>query len=121
MPILKLQITNPQAIELINKIKSGEFVTPVVSQIKKNRWYIVSFFVLMSLITALIIGKNLSEKAKTPVFTPPEIENPIPTESTIIKSQFSVIKEEIQNINTDLPDPFIPVFDNVIDLETPVN
>lgn len=121
MPIPKLEITNPQAIELINKIKSGELIAPVVSQIKNYRWYIISFFVLVSLIIALVIGKNLSEKANTPVFTPPEIENPIPTESSIVKSQFNVIKEEIKNINTNLPDPLIPVFDNVIDLETPVN
>lgn len=120
MPIPKIEITNPQAIELINKVKSGEILTPFVTWIKKYRWYLISSFVLISLITALVIGKNLSEKANSPVFSPPDIENPVPTESTVIKSEFSTLREEIQNINADLPDPFIPVFDNVIDLETPV-
>lgn len=117
MPIPKLEITNPEAVELINKIKSGDFLKPIVAWIRKYRWYLISFAVAIVLIIALIIGKNLSEKTATPVFTPPNIENPIPTQTMVVKSDFSALKSEIQNINTDLPDPFIPAFDNSITLE----
>lgn len=117
MPIPKIEITNPQAIELINKIRSREIFIPVVAWFKKNKWYVISFFVLFVLIVALAIGKKLSEKTPVPVFVPPDIENSIPTPETTIKSDFSGIRDEILNLNTDVQDPFIPVFDNAITLE----
>ena len=120
MPTPKLEITNPQAIELIRKIKSGEIYLPIKTWFTKYKWFLVSFIVVVVLITALVIGKKLSEGNTTPTFTPPDIESPVITPGTTIKSDFSGLKEEIQNLNTDLPDPFIPVFDNAIDLEEPV-
>jgi hypothetical protein len=121
MPILNIKVTNPQAIELIGKIKSGEFFTPYVTWLKKNRWYFVVAGVVLVLILALVIGKKLSETALTPVFIPPDIEGVTPIVTTVAQSSFSGLKENIQNLNTDLPDPFIPTFDNQIDLEAPAN
>ena len=121
MPIPKLEITNPQAIELIRKIKSGEIYQPILVWLKKNRWYLVAVGVFIVLIIALFIGKKLSETAATPVFTPPDIENVTPVVTTTVQSSFSGLKKNIQDLNTDLPDPFVPTFDNNIDLEAPVN
>jgi len=121
MPIPKIEITNPEAIELIRKIKSGEIFIPLKTWFNKYKWIIISVAVVFILMIALVIGKKLSENARTPTFTPPEIENPVPTTTNTIKSDFSSLKEEIQNLNTDLPDPFIPNFDNAIDLENTIN
>ncbi len=121
MPTPKIEITNPQAIELIAKIKSGEIFIPFKNWLKKNKWYLVSAAVTLILIIALVIGKKLSEGTPIPVFTPPDIESPSLTPSIVVKSSFSGIKDEIQNLNTDLPDPFIPSFDNSINLEAPLN
>jgi hypothetical protein len=117
MPIPKLEITNPQALELIAKVKSGEIIEPLKIWVIKHKWYLISGAGVFVLMIALLIGKVLSEKGATPVFTPPDIESVYPTTSTIIKSDFQGLKEEIQNLNTDLPDPYIPSFDNAIDLE----
>jgi hypothetical protein len=119
MPILNLNITNPQALELIGKIKSGEIFIPIKAWFKKYKGYLISLAVIVVLIVALVIGRKLSEKTPVPVFTPPDIEKPTPTSGTTIKSRFSRLKDEIQNLNTDLPDPFIPSFDNNIILEEP--
>lgn len=121
MPIPKLIITNPKAIELINKFKSREIINPIVAWIKKYKWFLISASIVVVLIIALAIGKNLSEKTPLPVFTPPDIESPSPTEFITIKSNYSGLKEEIQNLNTDLPDPFVPSFDDTINLEETVN
>jgi len=117
MPIPKLEITNPEALELIAKIKSGEIIAPLKAWVIKHKWYLISGAGVFILMIALLIGKALSEKSSSPVFTPPDIESVYPTTSTTIKSDFQGLKEEIQNLNTDLPDPFIPSFDNAIDLE----
>lgn len=117
MPIPKIEIINPQAIELIQKIKSREIFIPIITWIKKYRWFLIAFGVVIVLLIALAIGKKASESTSIPVFTPPDIENTAPTQGTPIRSDFSGLKEEIQNTNTDLPDPFIPVFDNSITLE----
>jgi len=117
MPIFKINITNPEALELIRKIQSREIFIPFVAWFKKYQWFIISPLVLIALITALTIGKKLSGKTPIPTFTPPEVESLPYTSETTIKSDFSGIKEEIQKLNTDLPDPYLPVFDNAIDLE----
>jgi len=121
MPILNIKVTNPEAIELLRKIKSREIFIPLLAWLKKFRWYLIAFFVVAALLIALIVGKLASEKTPIPVFTPPDIENTQPTESVSIKSDFSGLKDEILNINTDLPDPAIPVFDNTINLEETIN
>lgn len=117
MPIPKLEITNPQAIELINKIKSGEIYRPILERFKKYRWYFLGFGIALVLIIALIIGKTLSESAEKTIYTPSDIESVTPTTEDVVESDFSGIKKEIQDFNTDLPDPFIPSFDNNISLE----
>lgn len=116
MRILNIKITNPQALEYLEKIKSGEAFLPIKNWFIKAKWYLISFTVVFVLIVALVLGKKLSEKTAPPIFIPPDIESPIPTTETTIKSEFSGIKEEIKTLNTDLPDPFIPVFDNAIKL-----
>lgn len=117
MPIFNLKITNPQALEFIAKIKSGEIKQTVLDWFKKTKWYFYSAFIILILIIALFIGKAISEKAITTVFTPPDIENPTNSTDPVIKSIFSGLKENIEQLNTDLPDPFIPSFENNIDLE----
>ena len=117
MRILKIEITNPQALEYIEKIKSGEVFLPIKNWFIRTKWYLISITAVVVLILALAIGKKLSEKTPAPIFIPPDIETPIPTSETTIKSEFSGIKEEIKNLNTELPDPYIPVFDNTINLE----
>jgi hypothetical protein len=117
MPIPKIEITNPEAIELINKIKSGEFIAPAKAWVIKNRWYLVAIAVFFVLLIALAIGKKVSENTQVQIFTPPDIENISPTETTVVKSNYSWLKEQIQEMTTDLPDPAVPSFDNAIDLE----
>lgn len=114
MPIFKIEITNPEAIELIRKIKTGEIFTPTLDWLKKNKQYFFAAGIVIVLITALVVGKKLSERSALPAITPPEIDSPIPTVIQTIKSDYSGLKEEIQNLNTDLPDPYIPTFDNEI-------
>lgn len=121
MPIPKIEITNPEAVELINKFKSREIFVPITAWLKKYKWIIISISIVIILITALAIGKKLSEQTPIPVFTPPDIETLSPTETITIKSDYSGLKEDIQNLNTDLPDPFIPSFDDAINLEETVN
>ncbi len=121
MPIPKIEITNPEALELLRKIKSREILIPIYAWFNKYRWYLIALIVVIALLIALIIGKIASEKTPIPTFIPPDIENVVPTESTSVKSDFSGLKDEIINTNTDLPDPAIPVFDNVIDLEEKIN
>lgn len=117
MPIPKLEITNPEALELIRKIKSREIFIPLVNWLKKYKWYLVSAAIIFVLIIALAIGKKLSESNPVPVFTPPEIESPTPVVINTPKSTYSDLRNEVQNLNTDLPDPAIPVFENDINLE----
>lgn len=118
MPILNFQITNPQAIEFINKVKTGEAFLPLKAWLKRNQWYLLSIFIVFILLLALIFGKKLSESSSAPTFTPPEIESVSPTSVETVQSNFSGLKKEIQNISTDLPDPFIPTFDNNINLDS---
>lgn len=121
MPIPKIEITNPQALEVIGKVKSGEIFIPLTTWFKKTKWYLVSILIVTILLVALVVGKNLSEKTPVPVFTPPDIESVTPPETFNLKSDFSSLKEEIQNLNTELPDPIIPTFDDNLNLEETVN
>ncbi|HCW31238.1 MAG: hypothetical protein UV28_C0022G0013 [Candidatus Collierbacteria bacterium GW2011_GWE2_42_48] len=121
MPIPKIEITNPQALEIMGKVKSGEIFIPLATWFKKSKWYLISILIVTILLIALVVGKNLSEKTPVPVFAPPDIESITPPEVINLKSDFSGLKEEIQNLNTDLPDPFIPTFDDNLKLEEVVN
>lgn len=117
MPIPKIEITNPQALELLAKIKSGEFTTPLIAWLKKNRLYLTIGFIALILLVAIGIAVKISRGTPVPTFTPPVIETPITAPETVVKSAFSPLRQEIKEMNTDLPDPAIPTFDNNIDLE----
>ncbi|HOX96138.1 MAG TPA: hypothetical protein PLI45_02050 [Candidatus Woesebacteria bacterium] len=119
MLIPKLEITNPQAIEFINRFKSGELFHPLIAWFKRNRWYFFTLAIITVLIIAILLGKKIFQSSQIPVYSPSDIESITPTQGTTIKSDFSGLKTEIQDLSTDLPDPFIPVFDNNIDLEEP--
>lgn len=119
MQIPKIEVTNPEAIKLFADIKSGAFFAPYKAKIYQYRWYIITALVVISLITALAIGKAIAGRTQTQIFTPPDLETPQPTTTVQIKSKYEPLRQEIIYFNTDLPDPGIPPFDNAIDLETP--
>ena len=110
-------ITNPQAIEFINQVKTGQIWVPVKTKLKQYKWFFFGGLTLFILLLAILIGKILSQKA-TPVFIPPIIEvtttSPQVTQKT---SVFSGLKRSILDLNLQLPDPAIPSFDNNISLE----
>jgi len=118
MSSLKIEVTNPEAIKLINDLKSGAIFAPVKTWIIRYKWFLVSGLVLVVLLIALAIGKAISRKSEPPVFLPPDIGTPVPTVVTTVKSDYEWIRENIRNFSTDLPDPVIPPFDNAIDLES---
>lgn len=115
MPNQKFEITNPQAIELINRLKSGAIFAPIKQKLFLYRWHIIGFFVLFSLFIAITIGKSLS-KSSVVVFTPPSLDVVAPTKSASVKSVFSGIKKNIFDLQS-LPDPVLPSLENKIDLE----
>ncbi|HCQ31276.1 TPA: hypothetical protein DIU27_02760 [Candidatus Collierbacteria bacterium] len=118
MSNFKINITNPEAIKLINDIKSGVVFVPIKTWVIRYKWFFVSGLVIIVLLIALAIGKAISGRSKPPVFLPPDIGAPVPTVQKTVKSDYEWIRENIQNFSTDLPDPVIPPFDNAIDLES---
>ncbi len=114
----KFEITNPEAIKLINDLKSGVIFLPVKIWIIRYKWYLVTTAVIIVLIISLAIGKAISERNQAPVFLPPDIGTPVPTKETTVKSDYQWIRQNILNFSTDLPDPVIPVMDNAINLES---
>ena len=118
MSNLKFEITNPEAIKLINDLKSGVLFSPVKSWIIRYKWFLISFSVIIILLISLSIGKAISTRIQPPVFLPPDIDTPTPTVQTIVSSDYEWIREKIQYFSTELPDPVIPPFDNAIDLES---
>ncbi len=119
MPNSNFQITNPEALELIRKIKTGEIIIPIKAKLIKYKWFIIGFFVLVGLLTAIAIGKNLS-RGNTPQFAPPIIDVTEPTEEVKKKSDFDDLKRSLQKFSVQLPDPAIPLYDNNIDLDSPI-
>jgi len=118
MSNLKFEITNPEAIKLLSSIKSGAVFTPVKNWIIRYKWFLVGGLTLIVLLIALSIGKAISERNKPPVFLPPDLGTPSPTETSVVKSDYEWIRQNIIYFSTDLPDPVIPPFDNGIDLES---
>ncbi len=114
----KFEITNPEAIKLIDNIKSGVFFTPVKVWAIKYKWFLVTGAVIIVLLIALAIGKAISASRQAPVFLPPDIGTPVPTTTTTVKSDYQWIRQNILNYSTDLPDPVLPVLDNTINLES---
>lgn len=115
MPSSNIQI-NPEALEIYNKIKSGEYFRQLWSKVLKYKWYLLGALILILLLTAISIGRSLSKK-NTSVYVPPIIDVTTPTTSVEKTSVFSALKRKILDFNTTLPDPAIPMFDNNINLE----
>lgn len=118
MPKLTDKITNPEALKLINDIQSGIFFAPLKVKLVQYKWYGVTGLVVFFLLIALVIGKAVYRRAEAPVFLPPDIGTPVPTIDTVFTSTYESIRQNILNFGTELPDPVMPVFDNVIDLES---
>lgn len=116
----KFEITNPEAVKLINDIKSGVFFAPIKAWFIRYKWFFVGGFVILVLVLSLAIGKVISQRNKPPVFLPPDISTPEPTTETTVKSDYEWIRQNILNFGTELPDPVIPPFENVIDLESAI-
>lgn len=117
MPSPKFEITNPVALKFIADVKSGVFFAPYKAKLFQYRWHIISVFVVICLIIALAIGKSIASRTPADTFTPPDIVTPNTPTPTTIKSKYEPLRQEIIYFNTDLPDPGLPPFDNVIDLE----
>lgn len=112
------KITNPEAIKLINDLKSGALWLPLKIKAVQYKWYLISFGVLVFLLLALLIGKAFFGRSSTPVFLPPDIGVPQPTTEKAFTSDYESIRQNILNFGTELPDPIIPPFDNAINLES---
>lgn len=115
----KIEVTNPEAIKLIADIKSGAIFAPAKVKIIKYKWIIIIVSIIVCLLIALAIGKAIAGQTPTTTYNPPDIQTPQSTPTIIVKSKYEPLRQEIINFNTDLPDPVIPPFDNVIDLEVP--
>jgi len=115
MPNSEIKI-NPEALEILNKIKSGEYIKVVKAKIAPFRWYILGAGILILLLLAISIGRSISRRANR-VYAPPIID--ITTTPTISQkaSVFGSLKRSIQDFSTSLPDPAIPFYDNTINLE----
>ena len=113
----KFEITNPEAIKLINDLKSGVIFAPVKAWLTKYKWYWVSGLVVIVLLISLDIGKSIADSRRAPVFLPPDLGTPVPTTEVVVKSDYQWIRQNILNYSTELPDPVIPVMDNQINLQ----
>jgi len=112
------KITNPEAIKLINDLKSGAFFVPLKAKAIRYKWFIISGGIITVLLIALSIGKTIFRGSDKPVFLPPDIGVPQPTFEKTSTSDYEWIRQNIINFGTELPDPVIPFFDNIIDLES---
>lgn len=112
------KITNPEAIKLINDLKSGAFFVPLKTKAIRYKWFIISGGIITVLLIALSIGKTIFRGSDKPVFLPPDIGVLQPTFEKTSVSDYEWIRQNIINFGTELPDPVIPFFDNIIDLES---
>ena len=115
MPSFKDRL-NPQVLVILNQIRSGEYLKVVKAKLLPYKWLFLGALVLIFLLLAIVIGRKLSRR-DTVIFVPPIIDIPAPTQEAQKTSVFSGLKRSIQDFNTTLPDPAIPVFDNNINLE----
>lgn len=112
----KFEITNPEAIKLIEDIKSGAYLKPLIEKVKKIKWYLISVAIIFVLLIFFAIGKSLSRRAQNPTFLPPQLDTVTSKEDVMPASEYDALKTEIFNFSTDLPDPIFPEFDNKINL-----
>lgn len=118
MPNLTDKITNPEAIKLINDIQSGAILAPIKAKIVIYKWYLVGGGVAAFLLIAFIIGKSIFGRSQGPIFSPPDIILPQSKDIPTVTSDYEWIRQNIINYGTELPDPAIPILDNVINLES---
>jgi hypothetical protein len=107
---------NPQVVELLGKIRSGEYLRSVKVKFIQLKWVFLGIAVLLALILAVIIGRRLSQKS-APVYVPPIIDISTPTTEVQKTSAFDSLKRSLQLFSPQLPDPAIPAFDNNLNLE----
>jgi len=94
MPNSEIKI-NPEALEILNKIKSGEYIKVVKAKIAPFRWYILGAGILILLLLAISIGRSISRRANR-VYAPPVID--ITTGRCYITSQnhgYSVVESAL--------------------------
>ena len=115
----KIEITNPEAIKLLNNLKSGVLLAPYKAKLVQYKWYIFAGITAIILIIALAIGKAIAGRSQGELFFPPDLTTPQPTTDIVVKSKYEPLRQQIIYFNTELPDPVIPPFDNIIDLEVP--
>ncbi|OGD83323.1 hypothetical protein A2572_04620 [Candidatus Collierbacteria bacterium RIFOXYD1_FULL_40_9] len=113
----KFEINNPEALKLIEDIKSGVLFKPYLEKIKKLKTVFIGVGIFLFFLIFILIGKSLSNRAKDFGYIPPNLE--ILTEPTAptVNSPYNSLKEEIFLFSTDLPDPIIPDLNNTIDLK----
>ena len=115
---LTSKISNPEAIKLLNDLKSGVFWAPIKAWFIRYQWYLVGGLVVIFLLIALSVGKAVFRRSQAPVFLPPDIDTPEPTIQESFTSIYEPLRQNILNFGIDLPDPIIPPFDNAINLES---
>lgn len=116
----KFEVTNPEAIKLINDIKSGAVLAPLKYKIAKYKWVIVGSLTLIALFVAITVGKQLSAR-NTPKYLPPIIDDITITPTPEIKSSFDGLRKLIIDYSATLPEPALPAVDNQISLESKTN
>lgn len=113
----KFEITNPEAIKLIEDIKTGKFIEPYLDKLRKIKKYLIATGIVLVLIIFMIIGKSLAKKTSGTGYVPPKLEINSQPASVKAVSPYSELKEEIFVFSADLPDPVLPSISNSINLK----
>lgn len=113
----KFEINNPEALKLIEDFKSGALLKPYIEKVKKIKWILISICLFFLFLIFFKIGQTLYERANSPVFLPPSLETPTTSTAPRQQSEFDVLRTEIFDFSTDLPDPVIPDLNNNIILK----
>jgi hypothetical protein len=120
MELPKLEINNPEALALIERIRSGHYQAQATLFIKRHAFLLIAVSVVVLILISVLIGTNLS-KNNLPILTAPELDSSSNFAPQITKSRYEPLKKEILDQSFDLPDPVIPQFDNALDLKTILN
>jgi hypothetical protein len=110
-----IKITNPEALALIEKFKSGEFKARIMAFFHTHR---LKFGIVGGGFLALIaIMIGLSLATPQTVYYNPDFEAPITATPVSESSQTEVIRRRLIDTNLSLPDPAIPVYELRIDMQ----
>ena len=113
----KFEITNPEALKLIEDFKSGVFFRPYLEKIKQYKNLIISVAIFFVLLIFVAIGKSLSQNVQKGEYVPPTLDVERQPTMIVQKSEYEFLKSEIFLFSSDLPDPVLPNLDNAIDLK----